>query len=676
MRKLIATPKRFFLKLKIFAVLCIMAVSCSFTAVAESASSYTYTPAVDGGWITTQDAYQVGSVILQDLELFSPRDVFVKDGILYVADTGNARVVAYNLSDKSYYEIKNEKFIAPSGLFVDADGSIYIADKDAGAVFVTDSSGEIQREYYRPESATFGESAVYRPSKIVVNSSGVMYIVSDGAFDGMIQIDADGEFLGYFGYNNNSFTLWDYVVENFFTEAMKDKIANKVPYSFKSADIDKKGLIYSVTQAAQGNALKKHDAAGINLMPDIMVDETDFIDVCVGTRNNIYAATSTGLIFEYDMNGELLFTFGGRAISTEKYGVFTNVSAICCDEKNRLYVLDFERGLVHVMHPTDYATTFHTAMELYNKGKYEESAELWKHIAAVGGSSYYAENSLAQCLFENKDYAGALEHFKIAGNREGYSNCYWQLRNEQISKAIPYVIVVVVLIMIAGFIFKKFNKNNTDKAKEKSVIKDDFLLLFKVLRHPIDSFYGIRREGKGHIGTAIALYFIEYLIVMAYFTLSGFVLIGNADNVSVILITFIFWAVIALFVGSNYLVSSVGEGEARFRDVFIATPYVLSPFAVIMPFVILISHIVTQNELRLLELGIFAILIWVVICLFIATREIHAYEPRQVISNLLITIFLMAVVVLAVSLVYMFCDQLINMIISVVKELNYRVFLA
>ena len=49
-------------------------------------------------------------------------------------------------------------------------------------------------------------------------------------------------------------------------------------------------------------------------------------------------------------------------------------------------------------------------------------------------------------------------------------------------------------------------------------------------------------------------------------------------------------------------------------------------------------------------------------------------EAKAVISNLLITIFLMAVVVLAVSLVYMFCDQLISMIISVVKELNYRVF--
>lgn len=672
MLKTRAILKRLFL---IFAVVCLM-ITPSFTAFAESASSYTYTPSVEDGWITTQDAYQVGSVILQELELNAPQDIFVKDGKLYVADTGNVRIVVYDLKTQNHYEIKNEKFKTPSGIFVNNEGTVYIADKDAATVFVVNSNGELIGEYGHPTTATFGKSAVYRPSKVVVNNSGVMYIVSDGAFDGMVQIDKNGEFLGYFGYNNSTFTLWDYIVENFFTDAMKERLSNKVPFSFKNADIDKKGLIYSVTQAAKGNALKKHDAAGINLMPTEMVDEVDFTDVCVGARNNVYAVTSTGLIFEYDMNGELLFTFGGRAISTEKYGVFTNVSAICCDEDNKLYALDFERGIVHVMHPTDFAQTYHKAIELYNSGKYNDSADLWKHIAAVGGSSYYAENSLAQCLFEAKDYKTALEHYKIAGNREGYSDCYWQIRNDQISKAVPYVIVVLAVLLIAGFIFKRINKDKIDKRFSKSIIKDDFMLIFKVLRHPIDSFYGIRREGKGHIGTAIGLYIVEYLITIAYFTLSGFALIGNADNVSVLLMSLIFWGVIGLFVACNYLVSAVGEGEARFRDVFIATPYVLSPVTVLMPFVILISHIVTQNELRLLELAVIAILLWVLVCLFIATREIHAYEPKSVISNLLITVFLMAVVVLAVSLVYMFCDQLISMIISVVKELNYRVFLS
>lgn len=665
-----------FKKLIALAVMVLVLLSATFTVSAESAASYTYTPSVDGGWITTQDAYQVGKVILQELELVNPQDIFEKDGVLYIADTGNMRIVVYNLSDQSFIEIKNEKFKGPTGVFVNADGDIYVADKEAATVFLLDKNGVLKAEYGRPQNATFGKTAVYRPSKVVVNNSGVMYIVSDGAFDGMIQIDKDGQFLGYFGYNNNTFTLWDYVVENFFTDAMKERLSNKVPFSFKSVDIDKKGLIYSVTQAAEGNALKKHDAAGINLLPSGMVDEVDFIDVCAGARNNTYAVTSTGLIFEYDLSGNLLFTFGGRAISTEKNGVFTNVSAICCDEDNKLYVLDFERGIVHVMHPTDYAKSYHQAIDLYNKGKYAEGADLWKHVAAVGGSSYYAENSLAQCLYEGQNYKEALEHYKIAGNREGYSECYWQIRNEQISKAVPYIIIAIIVLFIALLVFRKVDKQRFNKLFAKSIIKDDFLLIFKVLRHPIDSFYGIRREGKGHIGTAIGLYIIEYLIVVAYFTLSGFALIGNADNVSVVLISLIFWAVILLFVGCNYLVSSVGEGEARFRDVFIATPYVLSPFTVIMPFIILISHIVTLNELRLLELAVIAIIAWVLVCLFIATREIHAYEPMAVISNLLITVFLMAVVVLAVSLVYMFFDQLVSLIISVVKELNYRVFLA
>ncbi len=658
------------------AVMALVLLSAVVTVSAESASSYTYTPSVDGGWITTQDAYQVGKVILQELALTNPQDVFEKDGKLYIADTGNLRVVVYDLNQQSFVEIKNEKFKGPTGIFVNENHNIYVADREAAKVFLLDKDGNLLKEYGRPENATFGKAAVYRPSKIVVNNSGVMYIVSDGAFDGMIQIDKDGQFLGYFGYNNTTFTLWDYVVENFFTDAMKQRLSNKVPFSFKSVDIDKKGLIYSVTQAAKGNALKKHDAAGINLLPSEMVDEVDFADVCVGVRNNTYAVTSTGLIFEYDLNGNLLFTFGGRAISTEKNGVFTNVSAICCDSDNKLYVLDYERGIVHVMHPTDYAKSYHEAIELYNKGKYEEGANLWKHVAAVGGSSYYAENSLAQCLYEGQNYKEALKHYKTAGNREGYSECYWQIRNEQISKAVPYIIIAVIVLAVALLIFRKVDKEKFNKLFAKSIIKDDFLLIFKVLRHPIDSFYGIRREGKGHISTAIGLYIIEYLIVVAYFTLSGFALIGNADNVSVVLITLIFWAVIFLFVGSNYLVSSVGEGEARFRDVVIATPYVLSPFTVIMPFIILISHIVTLNELRLLELAVIAVIAWVLVCLFIATREIHAYEPMAVIKNLLITVFLMAVVVLAVSLVYMFFDQLVNLIISVVKELNYRVFLA
>jgi len=658
------------------ALLCSFILLTPVSAAAESAATYTYTPSVDGTWVRTQDAYQVTEVILQELTLTQPQDILVKNDILYIADTGSGKVILYNLKDKTSAEWGAGEITSPAGLFLTKENDLYVADNTAGEVVVFNEKGEITQRYGRPTTATFGSDATYRPSKVVVNESGTIYVVSEGSYDGMIQLDKAGEFLGYFGYNNNPLTVWDYIAEYFFTDEMKAQLTNRVPYSFKSVSIDEKGMIYTVTQSAKGNALKKHDVAGHNLLDTEMVDETDFVDVCIGLGKRIYAVTGTGLLFEYDANGEMLFTLGGRAISEERNGVFTTVSAITCDESGRLYVLDAERGLVHIMKPTDYAKNFHDALALYNLGDYEGSAQLWRHIKAVGGTSYYAENYLGQCLFEQGDYKAAAEHYKLAGNRDGYSDAYWQIRNEDIANIFPYVMVVVVLYLFASFVYKRFFKGK-ERVKKDNIWKEDFRLIFKVIKHPIDTFYDIRRENKGHMVTAFVLYVVEFAIFLAYFLGSGFILIGNsAQDASVLFLTCMFWAPIMLFVVSNFLVCEVGEGKARFRDVFISTAYVLAPFVVLMPFMILISHIITGNELALLELAMIGMLIWVVVNLLIATKEIHVFEMGEAIKHLLITAFLMAVIVLALSLIYLLCEEMIDMVISVIKEVYYRVFLS
>ena len=69
-------------------------------------------------------------------------------------------------------------------------------------------------------------------------------------------------------------------------------------------------------------------------------------------------------------------------------------------------------------------------------------------------------------------------------------------------------------------------------------------------------------------------------------------------------------------------------------------------------------------------------LIWVVVNLLIATKEIHVFEMGEAIKHLLITAFLMAVIVLALSLIYLLCEEMIDMVISVIKEVYYRVFLS
>ncbi len=658
----------------ILAVCLILAIPLS--ASAESAATYTYTPGVDGGWVRTQDAYQVTEVILQELTLTGPQDMLVRDGVLYIADTGSGKVILYDLATKTVTEWGVGQLTSPAGLFLTEDKQLYVADNIAGEVVLFNEMGEVTQRYGRPTTVTFGSDATYRPSKLVVNDSGTIYVVSEGSYDGMIQLDSQGEFLGYFGYNNNPLTAWDYIAEYFFTDEMKAQLTNRVPYSFKNTAIDAKGMIYTVTQAAKGNALKKHDVAGHNLLHNQMVDEPDFVDVCIGPGQRIYTATGTGLLFEYDVSGEVLFTLGGRAIAEERNGVFTTVSAITCDEEGRLYVLDAERGLVHILKATDYAKNYHDAIDLYNSGDYAGSALLWQHIKAVGGTSFYAENYLAQCLFEQGKYEDAAAHYRQAGNTAGYSDAYWQIRNNDIAKFLPYIVIVLAVVLIASFLIKRFYDPDR-KVKKPNIWKEDTKMLFQVLRHPIDTFYDIRRENKGHMITAFVLYVVEYVLFMAYFLGSGFVLIGNsAKSASVVFYSTMFWAPVMLFVISNYLVCEVGEGKARFRDVFISTAYILAPFVVLMPFVIVISHMITGNELALLQLGIVAIIGWIFVNLLIATKEIHMFEMGEAIGHLLITAFLMAVIVLALSLVFMLCEEMVNIVISVAKEVHYRVFLS
>ena len=55
---------------------------------AGNATAYTYTISQDEEWMVTQDAYLVSRVLMREHAMTSPRDLFVKENRLYLADTG------------------------------------------------------------------------------------------------------------------------------------------------------------------------------------------------------------------------------------------------------------------------------------------------------------------------------------------------------------------------------------------------------------------------------------------------------------------------------------------------------------------------------------------------------------------------------------------------------------
>ena len=77
----------------------------------------TYTTGPDNTQVLTQTAYEPAGIINFNVSLNNPQDIFVHEDLIYVADTGNKRIVKLNKSGDLLQIIEGE-FILPTGLLL------------------------------------------------------------------------------------------------------------------------------------------------------------------------------------------------------------------------------------------------------------------------------------------------------------------------------------------------------------------------------------------------------------------------------------------------------------------------------------------------------------------------------------------------------------------------------
>jgi len=649
----------------------------------ENATAYTYTISEDGQWVRTQDAYLVSTILFKDAGLKKPEDICIKGDNIYIADSGNSRIVILNKRTGIFSSFGENSLNSPTGIYVDDDNDIWVADYGLKEVLRFSPNGTLLKRYKRPTSIIFGIKANFNPKKVVVDKKKNIYIVSEGSYDGIIQLSEEGDFLGYFGANRISVTPLDVIRNIFFTEAQQAQLFHKIPQTFYNVAIDEKGLVYTITQSVKGDAIKKHSVSGKNILKNAskMVDEQNFVDLTIGNYNQIYAVTETGLIYEYDSEGNLIFSFGGMAISTERNGLFTVASGIAVDNNENVYVLDKERAIVHVFSPTAFASMTHKALNLFENGRYVESAQLWDQILKLNSRSQIANNGIGKAYFQTGDYYKASEYFKKANNKIDYSDAYWEIRNTWLQNNIGNILILCALLWLVWHIAKALDKRyrifdfvrNVNKSIVDIKIINDIGYMFNFIKHPIDSFYYIRHDEKGSTVAATILYILGLLVFVLSYLFMGFMFsTHDPRDTSYIYVIMLFAVPIILWVFSNYLVSSINEGEGRLKDVYNATAYAMSPMIIFMPVVVALSYVLTLNEAFVIQFSNVIILTWCSIMLFIGTKEIHDYSVSGTIKNILLTLFLMFIVVIAFSILYMLGDEAVNFLYTFIKEALYR----
>ncbi len=645
----------------------------------------TYT--VDGyGSVTeTQTAYLPYETITKvgDETLLSPSDFTIAAGKIYILDSGNRRVVVSDMEGGLIKTFGEGTLVNPRGIYVTEDETVYIADRDAHAVFVFDGEGTLAKTYTKPESAMYGETLDFLPTKVVANDTGTVYIVCESNTNGIVQISPaeGGTFLGYFGTNATKASLWTIIWRALLTDAQRAKMQSNIPATPDNLAIDDKGVIYTVTRGENNDTLKRLNIAGVN-----MIKTMDFPDipaaVTAGNHDNVFVATQTGFIYEYNNEGELLFMFGGSDDGKQRIGLSTKVEAIQVGTDDKVYLLDSEMAQIQVFEPTEFTSYLHEALYLFSKGRYEESKEPLSRVIEMNNLFTYANMAMGKALYKEGDYEGALKYARIAKDKELFSDSYWEIRNIWLRKHLTAIAVIIILLVIAFNALRILDRKKNILAGlkaflrrlgERKLIKETGYMFF-FMRHPIDGSYGIKREGRVSVLSANILLIFGILFYVINKYLCGFltktVREGSFDVISDVGLILV---ALLLIVSCNYLMCTINEGEGRFKHIYCAFIYAFAPYLVLMPFLFLLSHAVTNNEIFFVQFGRFCMWVWIAVLVFIGVREINNYKIMETVKIILLTLFTILIVALLGFIIYVLWSQVFDFLQAIFGEVVYRI---
>lgn len=443
-----------------------------------------YVPAETvGGKDLTYNGEPIGNFV-------TPQDLCkAPDGKIYIADTGNNRIVVL---DSGLRKVENiittfdnngteDDFAQPYGVYVSQRGWIYIADSQHNRVVVLEQDGTLVQIVANPVSESLDDGYVFVPLKVTVDYADRVYVIAQNMFQGIMVFESDGNFASFFGTIEVEISLW----EKFWARmATKEERANQVlyiPTEFTGIDIDPDGFVYASNIDSTGiqgvrrlnprgeDVIKKGENG--NVGGDLWIDGTtdyagasQFTDV-VYRDNGIYSCLDRkrGRIFTYDHEGNLLYIFGG--LGTQE-GTFSMPVAIE-DIGGRLIVLDATRAEIISFEETEYGRLINEAVSLRYDGDETTAVELWERVLELDENNELANSGIGKAYLTAGDYVSAMHYLELGMNRDYYSVAYRRYRNGFLTENASYFLTGIVVVLIAAFVAKRVMKKKKGGALDE-----------------------------------------------------------------------------------------------------------------------------------------------------------------------------------------------------------------
>ncbi len=474
---------------RIFASICAVVVlattTCATEAYAIDKKSYCYNYDYWGDVQKTPSVYEVCKVFTSsdlglDINFSAPSGLTVWKDKIYVADTGNNRIV--EISRPTPQSLKVERIIdsfkgdteiktfnAPTDIQISEEGYMFIADSMNERIVKLDPDLNYVCEFTKPDDNTLDEGLAFQPTKVAIDTADRVYCIATGINKGLVKFEEDATFSGFVGATKVTYDWTDYLWKKFATQAQREKMADFVPTQYDNLYMDHEGFIYACTGSGDALDIKEGKAdvvRRINLMGnDILVRNGEYYiigDLYMGNgggyqgasyfadvtcfENDIFVCLdrNRGRLFGYDDQGKLVFAFGGNG---NMDGYFRRPVAVDHMDYD-LFVLDQLDCAITLFTTTEFGETIYEAIDQFDLGEYDKSEASWRKVMDLDGNYDLAYIGIGRALLRQEKYEEAMDYFELKYDDENYSKAYKQYRKFWVEDHIGVIVLVILAIFL------------------------------------------------------------------------------------------------------------------------------------------------------------------------------------------------------------------------------------
>lgn len=407
----------------------------------------------------------------------TPQDLCqADDGRIYIADTGNNRIVVLNREMNKVENIittfdnsgTEDSFNQPYGVCVSENGQVYVADSQNRRVVVLEKDGTLVKIVANPQSESLDDGYVFTPLKVTVDYADRIYVITQNMFEGIMVFESNGNFSSFFGTIDVKLSLWEKFWKRIATKEERSKQQLYIPTEFTGIDIDPDGFVYATNIDSNGeqgvrrlnprgeDVIKKGE--NTNVGGDLWTEgsteyagPSQFTDV-VYRQNGIYSCLDRkrGRVFTYDHEGNLLYVFGGLGTQEGTFSLPVSIE----DIGGKLVVLDATRAQIVSFEETEYGRLINEAVSLRYDGDEAEAVELWRRVLELDENNELANTGIGKAYLTAGDYVNAMKYLKLGMNRDYYSIAYRRYRNGKLTENASYFLTGVLVLIVAWKVVK------------------------------------------------------------------------------------------------------------------------------------------------------------------------------------------------------------------------------